>query len=110
MRYVTDTDEPSTSPQHERRRVPRRPMKGGGMAVFSTGLGAGTLVRVDLVDASWTGIGVHSPVEVAPGASVSLVPDDPMWPRQTGIVIRCEPCPEGGFSIGLLSRQNRAVA
>jgi hypothetical protein len=110
MRYVADPGNQDTASQHDRRRAPRREMKGGAMAVFSTCLGAGTLVRVDLMDASWTGIGVRSPVAVEPGASVSIVPDDAMWPRQTGIVVRCEADEEGGYRVGLLSRRRRAVA
>ena len=96
--------------ERDRRRVPRRPMSGGAMAVFSTGIGAGTLVRADLVDASWTGIGLKSPIAVEPGACVSLIPDDPMWPRQTGIVVRCDSDEGGGSRVGLLSKQRKAVA
>lgn len=110
MRYVADPDAPMSVTQSDRRKTPRREMKGGAMAVFSSGLGAGTLVRVSLRDASWTGIGIKCPVKVEPGACVSLVPDDSMWPRQTGIVVRCEPDDEGGFLVGLLSRQRKAVA
>jgi hypothetical protein len=105
---TTGTRQPTL--EHDRRRVPRRPMNGGAMAVFSTGIGAGTLVRADLVDASWTGIGLRSPIAVEPGACVSLIPDDPMWPRQTGIVVRCDADDAGGYRIGLLSKQRKAVA
>ncbi len=97
------------TPQSDRRRVPRRPMPGGGMAVFSNSFGAGTLVRVDLIDASWVGIGVKSPIRVEPGSSVSLVPDSPMWPRQTGVVVRCE-VTDDGYIVGLLSKRSKAVA
>lgn len=106
---VTLHQEPAGASQSDRRRVPRRPMQGGGMAVFSNGHGAGTLVRVDLIDASWVGIGVKSPVKVEPGSSVSLVPDSAMWPRQTGVVVRCEEA-EDGFIVGLLSKRSKAVA
>lgn len=106
---LTLHDETQEQTQSDRRRVPRRPMPGGGMAVFSNSFGAGTLVRVDLIDASWTGVGIKSPVRVEPGSSFSLVPDSPMWPRQTGIVVRCEEAEEG-FVVGLLSKRSRAVA
>jgi hypothetical protein len=33
-----------------------------------------------------------------------------MWPRQTGIVVRCEPTSDGHYRIGLLSKRNKAVA
>jgi hypothetical protein len=101
------TDEPISS---DRRKLPRRAMTGGAMAVFSNGIGAGTLARVELLDASWTGIGVKSPIPVDPGAGVSLVPDSPMWPRQTGIVVRCSEDPQGGYRVGILSRSRRAAA
>lgn len=94
----------------DRRKVPRRAMQGGAMAVFSDGPGPGALSRVDLVDASWTGIGVRSGVRVAPGTSVSLVPESPMWPRQTGIVVRCDPDGQGGYRVGILSKRSKAVA
>ena len=42
------------------------------MAVFATGKAAGTLTRVDLLDASYTGLGFMSPVSVEPGTSVSV--------------------------------------
>lgn len=95
--------------QSDRRKTPRRTMTGGGMAVFSSSLGAGTLARVELLDASWTGVGISSPIAVEPGTSVSLVPDSPAWPRQTGIVVRCQHtgC---GYRIGLMSKRQKAVA
>lgn len=96
--------------QGDRRKLPRRVMGGGGMAVFSDGIGAGTLARVGVVDASWTGIGVTSPVAASPGTSVSLVPDSLMWPRQTGIVVRCEADGQGGYRIGILSKRKMAAA
>ncbi|GDX98126.1 hypothetical protein LBMAG48_05300 [Phycisphaerae bacterium] len=94
---------------HERRKVPRRAVKGGAMAVFSAGKGAGTLARVELLDASWTGLGVASPVEVEPGTAVSVIPEHAMSPRQIGIVVRCEKMDEG-WRLGLQCRTQRAVA
>jgi hypothetical protein len=96
--------------QSERRKIPRRPIKGHAMAVFSGGPTVGTLTRVELVDASWLGIGVKSPVPVELGAGVSLVPEDSMWPRQTGIVVRCEEGDDGMYHLGLRSKLNRAAA
>lgn len=93
----------------ERRGMPRRPVKGHAMGVFSSAPSTTKLMRVELVDASWTGIGVRSSEPLEVGTSVSLTPEDAMWPRQTGIVVRCEPH-EGGYRVGLLSRQRRAVA
>jgi hypothetical protein len=93
----------------DRRGIPRRPIAGRAMAVFTSTNGAGTLVRVELLDASWQGIGVRSPVPVAPGASVSLTPEDAMWPRQIGIVVCCEKNGDG-FRLGLRSRLAQAAA
>jgi hypothetical protein len=93
----------------DRRSIPRRPIAGRAMAVFSSSNAAGTLVRVELIDASWQGIGIKSPIEVAPGASVSITPEDSMWPRQIGIVVRCEKDGEG-YRLGLRSRLAKAAA
>ncbi|MFN5946244.1 MAG: hypothetical protein ACK5ZG_11595 [Phycisphaerae bacterium] len=95
--------------QHERRKVPRREIKGGAMAVFSSGRGAGTLARVELLDASWTGLGVVSPIEVEPGTAVSVIPEHAMSPRQIGIVVRCEKFNDG-WRLGLQCRTQKAVA
>ncbi len=95
--------------QHERRKVPRREIKGGAMAVFSSGRGAGTLARVELLDASWTGLGVVSPMEVEPGTAVSVIPEHAMSPRQIGIVVRCEKFNDG-WRLGLQCRTQKAVA
>ncbi len=95
--------------EQERRKTPRRAMDGGAMAVFSNSIGAGTLVHVEILDASWTGIGIKSPIAVEPGASVSIVPESAAWPRQTGVVVRCE-ADEHGYRIGILSKRQKAVA
>ena len=74
----------------ERRRTPRRPVNGHAMAVFSAVASAGQLVRVELHDSSYTGMGVKSPMKVGPGTGVSILPEHAMSPRQVGIVVRCE--------------------
>jgi len=94
----------------ERRRAPRRPAGGEAMAIFSTGVGVGALTSVTLLDSSRTGIAVRSRTEVAPGACVSLVPREATWPRQIGIVVRCEPDGDGGFRLGLRSRAGVVAA
>lgn len=93
----------------DRRKLPRRPISGRAMAVFTEGNSVGRLVRVELVDASWTGIGVRTSEPVAVGASCSLTPEDAMWPRQVGIVLRCERDGEG-WRVGLQSRMAKAAA
>jgi hypothetical protein len=96
--------------QPERRKIPRRQIKGGAMAVFSGGPTVGRVTRVELVDASWKGIGIKSPTPAELGAGVSLVPEDAMWPRQTGVVVRCERDDDGWYRLGLSSRATKAAA
>ena len=100
---------------NERRRAPRRRVSGAAMAVFATGKAAGTLTRVDLLDASYTGLGIVSPVEVEPGTSCSIIPEHAMSPRQIGIVIRCERHDDedtglAGYRLGVQCRAQKAVA
>lgn len=102
-------DSPSLRIASERRRIPRREIKGGAMAVFASGRGAGTLTRVELIDASWNGMGIKSPILVEPGTSVSVIPEHAMSPRQVGIVVRCEKVEEG-YRLGLMCRVQKAVA
>ncbi|HYE63672.1 MAG TPA: hypothetical protein VD997_16900 [Phycisphaerales bacterium] len=94
----------------DRRHLPRRPIKGHAMAVFSTGPTTTKLARVELIDASWTGIGVKTTDPIELGTAVSLTPEDSMWPRQTGIVIRCEKLDNGAYHLGLATRRKQAVA
>lgn len=94
----------------ERRRVPRKAFNESAMAVFSTGLSGTALSSVKIVDASHVGLGLISPVPAEPGTSVSLLPESPMWPRQTGIVVRCELNEDGTYHLGLLSKRRTAAA
>ena len=93
----------------DRRKLPRRPISGSAMAVFSQNNGPGRLMRVELVDASWSGIGVRTSEPIALGAACSLTPEDAMWPRQVGMVLRCEKDGEG-YRVGLQSRLAKAAA
>lgn len=94
----------------DRRRLPRKAFEERAMAVFSTNSADSVLTSVTIVDASHVGLGLRSPIAVEPGDSVSLLPDSPMWPRQIGIVVRCEPCEDGGFHVGLLSKRRTLAA
>jgi hypothetical protein len=96
--------------QPERRRVPRRVVSGGAMAIFSEGHGPGRLARVDLVDASWTGLGVRSPMKIEPGSTVSIIPEHAMSPRQVGVVMRCEQEHEGVYLVGVQCRTQKTAA
>ena len=94
----------------ERRKVPRKKFDQPAMAVFATGLTAASLARVMITDASHTGMGFISPVMVEPGTSVSVMPEHPMWPRQTGIVVRCSAREDGTFAVGIMTRRANAAA
>jgi hypothetical protein len=93
----------------DRRNLPRRPINGHAMAVFSTGPTTTRIARVELVDASWTGIGLKTAEPIEEGVSVSLTPEDAMWPRQIGVVVRCEKLEDGTYHLGLLSRRAKAA-
>ena len=92
----------------DRRKLPRRPIKGHAMAVFSTGPTSTKIARVELVDASWKGIGIKAGEPIDLGTSVSLTPEDVMWPRQIGVVVRCEMLEDGTYNLGILSRRSNA--
>ncbi|MBL9000360.1 MAG: hypothetical protein JNK25_04420 [Phycisphaerae bacterium] len=101
-------DAPESLP-FDRRRLPRKVMSGFAMAVFTAGISAGTVVRVELIDGSHTGLGIRCPIPIEPGASFSLIPEDRMMPRQVGIAVRCEE--EGDqFHLGLRMRRNLMAA
>jgi hypothetical protein len=96
--------------QPERRRVPRRVVSGGAMAIFSEGPGPGRLTRVELVDASWTGLGMRSPMKIDAGSTVSIIPEHAMSPRQVGVVMRCEQEQEGVYIVGVQCRTQKTAA
>lgn len=103
------TMEPGLTIPIERRRVPRVPVRGGAMAIFSGGAAVGTLTRVALLDASHTGFGVLSPTPVRIGSSFSLIPEAVASPRRVGMVVRCEQTDEG-YRLGLKTHAQKAVA
>lgn len=94
----------------DRRRLPRKAMKGHAMAVFTQGFCAGSVVRVELSDGSHTGLGIKSPVPVEPGTSFSLIPEHPMMPRAVGVAVRCEKISEGCYHVGLKTRMGALAA
>ncbi len=96
-----------TGESPERRRGPRARLAGQAMAVFSAGTSAGSLTFVTLIDASWGGLGVLSPIAVEPGTAFSMVPDAGSFPRAVGMVVRCERA-DAGFRLGLATTARRA--
>lgn len=95
--------------QFDRRRELRRDVAGSALAVFTDSNGPGKLARVTLIDSSQGGLGVRTQCAVEPGACFSLVPECGTWPRQVGIVVRCDKTATG-YSLGLRSRVIRAAA
>lgn len=108
-RKPTTLIESKLSIPFERRRTPRRPVSGHAMAIFSAGKGAGQLVRVQLHDSSYTGLGVQSPMKIDPGTGVSILPEHAMSPRLVGLVVRCEPKDDMYF-LGVQCKAAKAAA
>ncbi len=94
----------------DRRRLPRKAMKGHAMAVFTQGTCAASVVRVELSDASHTGMGIRSSMPVEPGTTFSLIPEHPMMPRAVGVAVRCEKLGEGHYHVGLKTRTGAMAA
>ncbi len=93
----------------DRRNSPRTRASGLAMGTFAKPDGQTALVRVELIDASRSGVGVRSPKPVAIGTVFSLFPDDAFAPSVRGIVARC--IEDGdGFIIGLERTALRRVA
>jgi hypothetical protein len=79
------------------------------MAVFAQGQSAGTLTRVEILDTSFHGVALKSPLRVDPGTSISLIPDNNAQPRQIGIVVRCTE--EGSaYTLGVQCRLAKSAA
>lgn len=93
-----------------RRRLPRKVMKGGAMAIFTRALCAASVVRIELVDGSHTGLGIKSPVPVEIGTSFTLIPDQAMMPRAVGVAVRCELLEDGQYAVGLRTRLGALAA
>ncbi len=119
MLFAADQDvsslegSPAASGAHplrfDRRRQARRDLAGAALAVFTDSSAAGKLARVTLIDSSHGGMGVSTQCSVEPGASFSLMPETGTWPRQVGIVVRCDKNATG-YVLGLRSRMVRAAA
>jgi hypothetical protein len=92
----------------DRRRVPRRAVRGSAMAVFDGNGTVGALVRVALLDESLGGLAVLSPVPVEAGAQFSIVPEAGIGLKQIGEVANCEFTPLG-YRLGLRNRTLRAA-
>jgi hypothetical protein len=110
MPTTTHTDGGKDHPlRFDRRRATRHDVGGEAVAVFTDDAGPGKILKVRLLDASESGLGVRSSVAVAPGAAFSLMPDKTVWPRHIGIVVRCERDGDG-YLLGLRSKAPRTAA
>ncbi len=105
-----DAGDEGGSLRFNRRRLPRKVLKGGAVAVFTEAFCAGSVVRIELTDGSHTGLGVTSPVAIEPGTTFSLIPDHPMMPRAVGVCVRCQRLENGTYAVGLRTRMGAMVA
>ncbi len=82
----------------ERRAWIRRPEQGTAMAAFYDADGAICLTRVELRDASATGLGIRSPLRIDAGSRVCLYTNDVIsahGPHLSATVVRCEEAVNG---------------
>jgi len=104
-RPMTLTSPLSTAPaldpfKFDRRRSPRTDAHGWAMATFCDEQGQARLARVQLVDSSRYGLGVLSPVPIAPGSGFTVHPENPSLRSTRGAVARCIST-DNGHRIGL---------
>lgn len=74
----------------ERRAHGRERISGEAMAAFFDEDGALGLTRVQLVDASESGLGLVCPVQIEKGARFCLYSESLALPHTTGFVARCD--------------------
>ena len=92
------------------RRGDNRASAGGAMqGVVASGIDMPVLIRLDLVDASSTGLGARSTAAIPVGSRVSLRVDPVHGVWKTATVVRCVPDAEGHHRVGLAYAQKRAA-
>lgn len=104
-----DTERDALAPlKFERRAGDRAPAGGSMQAVIASGVDMPLLLRLQLIDASATGLGavVPSPIDIGSRLSIRVDPVHGAW--KTGSVVRCVPC-EGGYRLGVLYSQRKAA-
>lgn len=110
--YTIDDHDTQRDPleplKFERRAGDRAPAGGSMQAVIASGIDMPLLLRLQLIDASATGLGaiVPSPIDVGSRLSIRVDPVHGAW--KTGSVVRCVPC-EGGYRLGVLYSQRKAA-
>ncbi len=102
-----------TSPQGpyriERRAAERAPLEGSMMAEIIGASGHISIASVELVDESHTGLGIASPIEMAPGTTIALYPMGCGIPMLSGEIVRTRRRPGGGYLIGIRCEQRLAA-
>ena len=91
-----------------RRAGVRKRVQGEALAA-GYGRAGSVRVRVVLVDASYSGIGVDSPVEFEVGSEIKLHFNGQVLPGREGLVARCDPCAEG-YRVGIDTASASAAA
>lgn len=92
------------------RRSDGRAAAGGSMqGVLASGVDMPVLIRLQLVDASATGLGALVPSPVPVGSRVSLRVDPVHGVWKTATVVRCVPDEHGGHRLGLAYAHKRAA-
>jgi ferric-dicitrate binding protein FerR (iron transport regulator) len=88
----------------DRRRAPRVPAFGVAQGAFTDGHGRFGVVRLELVDRSFGGLGARSDTRLTPGTRVALNAG-----ALTAVVVRCEP-EARAFRLGLAYPASTAAA
>lgn len=91
-----------------RRAGVRRRVQGEAMAA-GYGRAGSITVRVVLIDASYSGIGVDSPVEFEVGTEIKLHFNGQVLAGRHGLVARCDPRGEG-YRVGIDTASGTAAA
>jgi len=97
MRLVTESpiDVPEGPYRFDRRLSDRWGASGSATAFVLDGEGFGSRHALQLVDASFEGIGVRSSQPLRPGTQVLIDRAEPGSIRRRGIVLRCHPTGDG---------------
>ncbi|HYD00004.1 MAG TPA: hypothetical protein VEB22_02155 [Phycisphaerales bacterium] len=93
----------------ERRRSPRRQIEEIVTAVFRDGRERFGLTRVLVIDSSHTGLGVRADQAFEPGTRFTLTANNMPMPHKSGTVVRCIPCEDGGYSVGIIFDRLKAA-
>jgi hypothetical protein len=92
------------------RRSDNRAVAGGSMqGVLASGVDMPVLMRLNLIDASNTGLGALVPSPVSVGSRISLRVDPIHGVWKTATVVRCVPTNDGAYRVGLAYAHKRAA-